>query len=84
MTRFEVRLPQWGMGQEEGTVLGWEVEVGATVKEGDVIATIETAKVDGEVEAPVAGVVAEIAVAEGETVPIGTVLAVIDTADAGA
>lgn len=76
--RIEVRLPEWGMGEEEGTLLTWEVKVGETVNKGDVIATVETAKAVGEVEAPEAGIIAEIIVGEGDTVPTRTVLAIID------
>lgn len=77
--RTEVGLPQWGMGQDEGTVTSWHVQVGDSVSAGQAIATVETAKVDGEVEAPVDGVIAEILVPLGDTVVTGTVLAIIES-----
>ncbi len=76
--RVEVKLPQFGMGQDEGTILEWMVEVGERVNEGDVLAAIETAKGEGELEAPATGEIVEIVVAENETVQTGTVVAVID------
>ena len=45
-------LPKWGMSMQEGTITEWYVEVGDEVLEGDVIAEVETEKVNGEVEAP--------------------------------
>jgi pyruvate/2-oxoglutarate dehydrogenase complex dihydrolipoamide acyltransferase (E2) component len=79
--RIEVRLPQWGMGQTEGTILEWTVKVGDRVDQGQAIAVVETAKVNGEVEAPVAGVMSEIVAAEGATLPTGAVLGFIDASD---
>jgi pyruvate dehydrogenase E2 component (dihydrolipoamide acetyltransferase) len=78
----EVVLPQMGLEVSEGSVLTVHVEVGATVAEGDVVAEVETDKAIAEVEAPRSGVVVAIEVAEGDTVPVGAVLARIgDTAD---
>lgn len=79
--RVEVKLPAWGMGQSEAVLSAWQVAVGDNVTEGQVIAVVETAKVDGEVEAPATGVIAELVVPEDETVDVGTVIAVIETAD---
>ena len=77
----EIRLPQWGMEMRDGTVVAWKRSVGDTVEEGDILAEVETAKVVGEVIAPCSGVLAQILVPEGETVPISTVLAMIDEPD---
>jgi pyruvate/2-oxoglutarate dehydrogenase complex dihydrolipoamide acyltransferase (E2) component len=60
-----------GVSVEEGTVVEWLKAVGDEVAEGDVICAIATDKVDVEVEAPAAGVLAKIVVAEGENVPVG-------------
>jgi pyruvate/2-oxoglutarate dehydrogenase complex dihydrolipoamide acyltransferase (E2) component len=79
--RVEIPLPDWGMAMEEGTILSWEAEVGDAVEQGDALAVVETAKVEAELESPVAGVVAEILAREGDTVPIGTPVIAIDTAD---
>lgn len=74
----EVILPKWGLTMEDGTVVAWHVGEGERVVEGQVIAEVETEKVENELEAPCAGVVAQILVQEDETVDVGTVLAVID------
>lgn len=76
---MEVLLPKWGMTMQEGTITEWQVSVGDEVTEGQVIATVETEKVDAEIEAPTTGVLEEILVAAGETIPVGTVIARIDT-----
>ncbi len=72
-----VILPKWGLTMEDGTVVAWYVDEGDHVVKGEVIAEVETEKVETELEAPCAGVVARILVDEDETVDVGTVLAVI-------
>jgi pyruvate/2-oxoglutarate dehydrogenase complex dihydrolipoamide acyltransferase (E2) component len=75
---MDVILPKWGMSMQEGTITGWLVAAGDQVTEGQVIATVEADKVDAEIESPATGTLASIAVEEGETVDVGTVLARID------
>ncbi|MGH9077824.1 MAG: biotin/lipoyl-containing protein, partial [Acidimicrobiales bacterium] len=78
-------MPQLGETVTEGTVTRWMKRVGDTVAEDEVLFEVSTDKVDSEVPSPAAGVVAEILVAEGETVDVGTRLAVIASpAPAGA
>ena len=72
-----VILPKWGLTMEDGTVVAWYVDEGDHVVQGEVIAEVETEKVENDLEAPCAGVVARILVDEDETVDVGTVLAVI-------
>ena len=72
-----VILPKWGLTMEDGTVVAWYVDEGDHVVEGEVIAEVETEKVENDLEAPCTGVVARILVDEDETVDVGTVLAVI-------
>ena len=79
-----VILPKWGLTMEDGTVVAWYVDEGDHVVEGEVIAEVETEKVENELEAPCAGVVARILVDEDETVDVGTVLAVIANNEAEA
>ena len=74
----EVKLPQQGMGMSEGTVTKWLKVVGDTVNEDEVIAEVEAAKATMEIEAPATGTLTEILVHEGETVPVSTVLALIN------
>lgn len=76
---MEVTLPKWGMTMQEGTITEWQAAVGDEVAEGQVLATIETEKVDAEIEAPASGVLEEILVSAGETVEVGTVIARINT-----
>ena len=80
----DVILPKWGLTMEDGTVVAWYVDEGEHVVEGEVIAEVETEKVENELEAPCAGVVARILVDEDETVDVGTVLAVITDNEAEA
>jgi pyruvate/2-oxoglutarate dehydrogenase complex dihydrolipoamide acyltransferase (E2) component len=77
--RVDVRLPQWGMGMSEGTIVEWKKGIGDSVVEGEPIAEVEAAKVDTQLESPETGTLVEIVVEEGKTVPIYTVLAVIET-----
>ena len=73
----DVILPKWGLTMEEGTVKLWHKQVGDTVGEGDVLADVETDKFNNELPAPISGILARILVAAEETVPVGTVLAII-------
>lgn len=76
--RVEVLLPQWGMGMSEGTILRWLKAVGDHVTEDEPLAEVEAAKVEEILESPVAGTLAEILVAEGDTVEVRTPVAVIE------
>jgi pyruvate/2-oxoglutarate dehydrogenase complex dihydrolipoamide acyltransferase (E2) component len=80
----ELILPKWGLTMEDGTVVAWHVAEGETVSEGQVVADIETEKVENELESPCDGVVAKILVEEDDTVDVGTVLMIVaaDAAEA--
>jgi 2-oxoglutarate dehydrogenase E2 component (dihydrolipoamide succinyltransferase) len=73
----EVLMPQMGESITEGTITKWLKKVGDTVQRDEPIFEISTDKVDAEIPSPVAGVLSEIKVAEGATVTINTVVAVI-------
>ena len=73
----EVALPQLGETVTEGTITRWFKRVGDTVAIDEMLYEVSTDKVDSEVPSPVAGIVSEIVVAEGETVEVGTILAVV-------
>ena len=73
----DVVMPQMGETVDEGTVNTWFKQVGDAGTEGEPLLEIGTDKVDTEIPAPVTGVLAEIRVAEGQTVPVATVIAVI-------
>ena len=79
----DVTMPQLGETVTEGTITKWFKKVGDRVEADEVLFEVSTDKVDSEVAAPSAGFLAEIRVAEGTTVDVGVVLAVI-SAEAGA
>ena len=72
-------MPQLGETVTEGTITRWAKQIGESVAEDDVLFEVSTDKVDSEVPSPVAGVLTEILVPEGETVDVGTRLAVISS-----
>jgi 2-oxoglutarate dehydrogenase E2 component (dihydrolipoamide succinyltransferase) len=72
-----VTMPQLGETVTEGTILSWAKQPGDTIEEDEVLLEISTDKVDTEVPSPASGVLQEILVPEGETVTVGTPLAVI-------
>ncbi len=75
----EFRLPDAGEGLTEADIVSWRVQPGDTVAVNDVIVDIETAKSVVELPSPYAGVVVELLVAEGQTVPVGTPMIRIQT-----
>ena len=79
MARVEVPMPQMGESIAEGTVSKWLKQVGDSVERDEALLEISTDKVDAEIPSPSAGVLAEVAVQEGQTVEVGTVVAYIET-----
>src|SRR6187402_940522 len=77
----EVTLPQLGETVTEGTITQWFKSVGDTVAADEPLFEVSTDKVDTEVPSPVAGTLTEIRVQEGETVDVGTVIAVVGDGD---
>ncbi len=80
----DVVMPQMGESIFEGTITKWLKKPGEKVERDEPLFEISTDKVDAEIPAPSAGVLKEIKVAEGQTVPVQTVVAVIDSNGAGA
>ena len=78
MSRFEIKMPKLGESITEGTIISWSVKVGDTVQEDDVLFEVNTAKVSAEIPSPVEGKVIGILFKEGDTVPVGTVVAIVD------
>ncbi|MCX7620001.1 MAG: 2-oxo acid dehydrogenase subunit E2 [Acidimicrobiales bacterium] len=76
----EVTMPQLGETVTEGTITKWFKQVGDTVAVDEVLFEVSTDKVDSEVPSPVAGVLTEIRANEGDTVPVGAVIAVVSDA----
>lgn len=73
----EITLPQLGETVTEGTITRWFKKVGDTIAADEPLFEVSTDKVDTEVPSPIAGTLTEIRVAEGETVAVGTVIAVV-------
>ena len=83
MAKIDVIMPQMGESIAEGTLSRWMKKVGDKVQRDEPIFEISTDKVDAEIPAPGAGILAEILVQEGQTVAVQTVVARLET-DAGA
>src|SRR6267143_29057 len=81
--RVDVIMPQMGESIAEGTLTKWLKKAGDKVARDEPIFEISTDKVDAEIPAPAAGTLVEVKVKEGETVPVNTVVALIET-EAGA
>jgi pyruvate dehydrogenase E2 component (dihydrolipoamide acetyltransferase) len=79
VARIDVVMPQMGESIAEGTLSKWLKKVGDQVKRDEPIFEISTDKVDAEIPAPSAGVLAEILVTEGQTVAVQTVVARLET-----
>ncbi len=79
MARIDVVMPQMGESIAEGTVSKWLKKIGEEVKRDEPLFEISTDKVDAEIPAPAAGTLVEIQVNEGQTVPVQTLVAVIET-----
>src|SRR3954471_21414863 len=75
---IEIKMPQLGESVTEGTVGKWLKQPGERVEKYEALLEVTTDKVDTEVPAPVSGIGREIAVPEGTTVRVGTLLAVLD------
>ncbi len=80
-TLIDLTMPQMGVSVAEGTIVEWRVEVGDRVSADQTVCDISTDKIDTEVPSPAAGVITEILVPVGETVPVGTVLARMGAAE---
>jgi pyruvate dehydrogenase E2 component (dihydrolipoamide acetyltransferase) len=74
-------MPKWGLAMEEGTLVRWAVDVGATVSIGQEIMDIETTKIANVYESTVTGVLRRHVVGNGDTVPVGALLGVVSEPD---
>ncbi|ATI59924.1 dihydrolipoamide acetyltransferase family protein [Bacillus cereus] len=73
----EVVMPKLGMAMKEGIITSWNIKAGDNVAKGELIASINSEKIETEIEAPADGTVLDIAVSEDEGVPPGTVICYI-------
>jgi 2-oxoglutarate dehydrogenase E2 component (dihydrolipoamide succinyltransferase) len=78
MVTFEIKMPKLGESITEGTIISWSVKVGDTVEEDDVLFEVSTAKVSAEIPSPVEGKVKQLLFNEGDTVAVGTVVAILE------
>ena len=78
MATFEIKMPKLGESITEGTIISWSVKVGDTVEEDDVLFEVSTAKVSAEIPSPVEGKVKQLFFNEGDTVAVGTVVAILE------
>jgi 2-oxoglutarate dehydrogenase E2 component (dihydrolipoamide succinyltransferase) len=76
---FEVTMPQMGESVVEGTVTRWLVKEGDRVSEDQPLCEISTDKVDTEIPSPGSGIIARLVASEGQTLPVGATLAIIET-----
>jgi pyruvate dehydrogenase E2 component (dihydrolipoamide acetyltransferase) len=83
MAKKEFKLPDIGEGIAEGEIVSWKVKAGQTVKEEDEFVEVMTDKATVTITVPYAGVIAELRCKEGDVVPVGSVIAVIDAGAAG-
>ncbi len=81
MAQFELQMPKLGESIEEATITKWFVKVGDKIDDDDVLLEIATDKVDSEIPSPVAGTIIKINYEQDQTVPVGTIIAVIDMSD---
>jgi 2-oxoisovalerate dehydrogenase E2 component (dihydrolipoyl transacylase) len=81
---FELKMPKLGESVTEGTIGKWLKKPGERVNKYDLLVEVQTDKVNTEIPSPVSGTLREVKVEEGQTVPIGTLLAIFDTAEAEA
>src|ERR1700716_2158868 len=79
---FELKMPKLGESVTEGTIGKWLKQPGEKVEKYDLLVEVQTDKVNTEIPSPVAGTLRDVKVKEGDTVPIGTLLATFDTAEA--
>ncbi|SHF94277.1 dihydrolipoamide acetyltransferase family protein [Dysgonomonas macrotermitis] len=77
MAAFEIKMPKLGESITEGTIISWSVKVGDNIEEDDILFEVNTAKVSAEIPSPVAGKITKILFNEGDTVAVGTVVALV-------
>ena len=77
MATFEIKMPKLGESITEGTIMTWSVKAGDVINEDDILFEVSTAKVSAEIPSPVAGKILQILFNEGDTVAVGTVVAIV-------
>ena len=72
-----ITMPKWGLTMEDGELMEWTVSVGDTIALGQEVANVETDKITGVVESPVAGTVQRLVAQPGDVLTVGSLLAVV-------
>jgi len=83
MAKFEIVMPKLGESIIQATIIRWLKAVGETIHEDDSIVDIATEKVDSEIPSPVEGILTRVFYEEGDIVPVGKVIAIIETGNDG-
>ncbi|WP_228852428.1 dihydrolipoamide acetyltransferase family protein [Aegicerativicinus sediminis] len=83
MSQFEFKMPKMGESISEGTILNWLVSEGESFSKGDILVEVATDKVDNEVPAPVSGSIIKFQAKSKDVVPVGQVIAIIETSEEG-
>ena len=78
MAREPIYMPKYGMTMTEGIITEWHFQEGDTVSEGDALLTVQTEKVDTDIEAPVSGTLVEVRYGVDAEVPVGEIVAYIE------
>lgn len=81
--KITMKLPRIGMNMEEATLVKWHKQPGEPFKSGDILYEIETEKVSQEFSATADGTMLELCVAEGDNVPVGERVCVVEVATPG-
>jgi|TARA_B100001750_G_C14935237_1_gene316093 pyruvate dehydrogenase E2 component (dihydrolipoamide acetyltransferase) len=77
--KVRLKLARIGMNMEEGTIVEWHKKEGEAFQEGDILYSVETEKVTQEVDAPGAGVLAEILVEAGDIAEVGEDVCIVES-----
>src|SRR5262245_4767323 len=83
MSRFEFKLPDIGEGVTEGEIVGWHIRAGDSVTENQDMVEVMTDKATVTIGAPKRGTILEVRGSEGDVVPVGAVLVVLDVEGGG-
>ena len=76
-----ITMPKWGLSMKEGSILKWIKSNGENIKKGEMLLEIETEKVVNEMESPEDSTILKICASEGDTVPVGSLIAVCGEVD---
>jgi pyruvate dehydrogenase E2 component (dihydrolipoamide acetyltransferase) len=76
--REPIYMPKFGMTMTEGLILTWHKQEGDAVRQGDPLFTVQTEKVDTDVEAPISGILVGVQYEAGDEAPVGEIIAYIE------